>query len=305
MKKLLIQIHTKHVPSHELTRVLALLSGLVNTLFVNKISVQEKTGKYVNILLETSFLFELWLSIRSILCLDLEDRSSDIPFIITCEGNNGWDDYLLLYHFDKTQILDKVSDRECNKARQHGPEISDRFSYSSKMRLISIAGELPKVLAHIWLMTRDLALISEIDDGFVFNGFSIMPNWKELGLDFDFYFKQKSFYIDTLKIKIPRRLMALARVLNLNDFGSMVDEIRKKNLFIAVHLKSSPDAAWLGAIVKITKKYLYLDSISFVGESMGIMKFKQNDIAKIEFATRYISVFERYCKNIGSANRVV
>jgi hypothetical protein len=29
--------------------------------------------------------------------------------IVTCEGSRGWDNYLLLQHFDKRQLLDKLA----------------------------------------------------------------------------------------------------------------------------------------------------------------------------------------------------
>jgi len=28
--------------------------------------------------------------------------------IVVCEGNNGWDDYLLLHHFDKSEDIDNL-----------------------------------------------------------------------------------------------------------------------------------------------------------------------------------------------------
>ena len=30
--------------------------------------------------------------------------------IATCEGKHGWDDYLLLHHYDRTLVLDTLND---------------------------------------------------------------------------------------------------------------------------------------------------------------------------------------------------
>jgi hypothetical protein len=298
MKKILIQIHTRYIHGQKLAEILTSLRVLASTLLVNNITILKKKEKgYINIFLETSFLSELWLSIQSILCLDLKNRLSNIPFIITCEGNNKWEDYLLLYHFDGKLILDESL---CGRSDVSKPYVgvSDRLQYSDKLRLISIVGKSTKLIAHVWIMTNDFMLISEVDDGFVFDGFTILQNWKISELSFDFNFHQKDFYIDVLKIKICPRLINIISRLSLNDFDSIIEDAYRINSFLMVYDEFRyRNSAWLGSIVKITKKYLHIECISSTGENMGIIKFKRKNITKIEFATRYISVFERLRKN--------
>lgn len=63
---------------------------------------------YVNLCFDTPALAEAWPMIYSRLFEDpgfgayLKKAS-----IVTCEGQRGWNDYLLLYHFDQTLILDR------------------------------------------------------------------------------------------------------------------------------------------------------------------------------------------------------
>lgn len=65
-------------------------------------------GRYLNFDIKTADLPELWRLVRAQVHL--------IPglaqaAIVVCEGEFGWDDYLLLHHFDPDEDLDEMLDR--------------------------------------------------------------------------------------------------------------------------------------------------------------------------------------------------
>jgi hypothetical protein len=101
MKQLHIQIQPARFPGLDLTAAIDCLSRLSTEARVGR---GEDHGEYVNIDYETSRLAELWILVRAeLLALPgLADAT-----IVTCEGKFGWDDYLLLHHFDPTEPLDE------------------------------------------------------------------------------------------------------------------------------------------------------------------------------------------------------
>jgi hypothetical protein len=98
MKQLWIEIH--HLPNDsarnqavaELVQVIADTDASI----VPTIDIQ-KGDDYTNFLIP----FEVWENAQFKL------KSLKIKMIVVCEGERGWDDYLLLHHFDKRQKLDK------------------------------------------------------------------------------------------------------------------------------------------------------------------------------------------------------
>ena len=72
---------------------------------IPEISEGEDDGKYINLHFKTNDVKNTWKEIKTILFS--EYALSDMA-IVTCEGNEGWDDYLLLYHFDKSVELDEI-----------------------------------------------------------------------------------------------------------------------------------------------------------------------------------------------------
>jgi hypothetical protein len=69
----------------------------------------EDDGRYVNLFVESDNAVAIWNSIETILLSDRmigpEVRTASI---VTITGPNGWDDYLLLHHFDPTEPLDTI-----------------------------------------------------------------------------------------------------------------------------------------------------------------------------------------------------
>ena len=66
----------------------------------------EDNGLYININFDTNDIVSLWDAIGELVSSDPLWASATIA---CCEGDNGWDDYLLLYHFDDTEQLDTLT----------------------------------------------------------------------------------------------------------------------------------------------------------------------------------------------------
>jgi hypothetical protein len=66
----------------------------------------EDGGRYVNVLLSVPSLSQTWSFISEMLN---ENPDFAMAAIVTCQGDNGWDEYLLLHHFDPSEPLDKIS----------------------------------------------------------------------------------------------------------------------------------------------------------------------------------------------------
>jgi hypothetical protein len=71
-------------------------------------STGEDEGPYVNFTFLAKNLPELWTRIkRDVLANPTHGESVSRASIIVCEGKHGWDDYLLLHHYDRTLELDQ------------------------------------------------------------------------------------------------------------------------------------------------------------------------------------------------------
>ena len=62
-------------------------------------------GPYINVNIYDVDIPALWSAIGDAIQADPALASATI---VCCEGDNGWDDYLLLHHFDKTESLDAL-----------------------------------------------------------------------------------------------------------------------------------------------------------------------------------------------------
>ena len=73
--------------------------------------MRESSGKgkvaYRNFDFDTSNERALWKAIRTTLRLNGQPPIAS-AMIIVCEGANGWNDYLLLHHYDKSERVDDL-----------------------------------------------------------------------------------------------------------------------------------------------------------------------------------------------------
>ena len=68
-----------------------------------KITVGEENGRYINLGFKAKEPKLLWEKIIEKLS---HSESFTKTSIACCQGSNGWDNYLLLYHYDKSEKID-------------------------------------------------------------------------------------------------------------------------------------------------------------------------------------------------------
>jgi hypothetical protein len=104
MAVLMVQVQPGRLPSFSEESVVQLRAAPTPPGLVSSVEVDEGTddGRYVNISFISENLKALWPIVRAQLVrLGLQSAC-----IVTCTGRNGWDDYLLLHHFDSAQPRD-------------------------------------------------------------------------------------------------------------------------------------------------------------------------------------------------------
>ncbi len=69
-------------------------------------------GRYVNITYSTDNIPKLWFEIEKLLSGSKIGKWLKKVSIITCEGEQGWEDYLLLSHYLKNEKLDVIKDNK-------------------------------------------------------------------------------------------------------------------------------------------------------------------------------------------------
>ena len=63
------------------------------------------SGEFINLNIKTNNIKELWVKIKKYL---LEHNEVANSAIVTCEGSQGWENYLLLHHFDSNEKLNEI-----------------------------------------------------------------------------------------------------------------------------------------------------------------------------------------------------
>lgn len=113
MKNLSVQIQSDLVTEVDAENIIELLMPLAkDTSLVQESHVTSGSdnGHYINIDFQTPDAPRLWQAIQSTLCLS---RGNESPIsrsvIVVCEGKDGWNDYLLLHHFDDSEATDVFS----------------------------------------------------------------------------------------------------------------------------------------------------------------------------------------------------
>jgi len=81
------------------------ISILTSAGFTPEIQEGEDDGKYINLNIKSDNLKDTWAKIKdSLINLSQYSKSS----IVVCEGSEGWDNYLLLHHYDSSQTTDEI-----------------------------------------------------------------------------------------------------------------------------------------------------------------------------------------------------
>jgi hypothetical protein len=76
-----------------------------------KIVTGDDDGRYENIMFNADSAGVALSRIQAVFDSPSVGHAARAGCIVTCQGEHGWDDYLLLYHYDLTQKLDGPSAR--------------------------------------------------------------------------------------------------------------------------------------------------------------------------------------------------
>ncbi len=110
MPTLNVQIQPDRDPGLDLRAALALLSSAAEMAAAElEVTEGEDAGPYVNYFYRAADLGQLWETLRNHVFGEpgVGDRIAAAS-IVTCEGQEGWDDFLLLHHFDRRHALDDL-----------------------------------------------------------------------------------------------------------------------------------------------------------------------------------------------------
>ena len=119
MTKLCIQLQPQRAPELSLKEIRSALERIGATpRLVQRHWVEEgeKDGPYLNFTFETPDLGELWGLIEDEIFREPPwARLARKASIVTCEGKQGWDDYLVLHHFDPAVARSPSPDQKKGK----------------------------------------------------------------------------------------------------------------------------------------------------------------------------------------------
>lgn len=112
MRTISIQVQPDLSPNLELEKIDQLFKKIKTNNLVEKAHFDEgeDQGRYLNFNFDSNNARELWEEIQNVL-YKKHSISKDLTrcSMVICSGESGWDDYLLLYHFDPNVALDNLS----------------------------------------------------------------------------------------------------------------------------------------------------------------------------------------------------
>lgn len=108
MKQINIQLQDSTPANENLPKLLgklAMIGSAHATTETTWLTSGEEDGRYFNLNIECSDLGQVWPLLQPLVTSGL---SQGIRMIVTCQGEDGWNDYLLLYHFDESELVDTL-----------------------------------------------------------------------------------------------------------------------------------------------------------------------------------------------------
>jgi hypothetical protein len=108
--RICIQVHLGRAPALDVARLAEVCEGVARrTSGIRGINISEgeEDGAFVNILFAAMDPLASWPALKEALLESAEfGEALKVSCMCVCTGDDGWDDYLLLYHFDPTIPLD-------------------------------------------------------------------------------------------------------------------------------------------------------------------------------------------------------
>ena len=110
MPALNIQVYPERAPDLDLDSVLALFSSAAEMADAElTLNEGEDDGPYVNYDFLTRDLGRLWEVLQNeVFWDDVLGPQLALAAIVTCQGSKGWENYLLLHHYDQSFELDTL-----------------------------------------------------------------------------------------------------------------------------------------------------------------------------------------------------
>jgi len=107
---LIVQVHLKRAPALDLNAVLTLFTNAAELADAElEITEGEEDGPFLNCGFRTKDPGRLWEILQGQVFWErVIGPSLAMSSIVVCQGNRGWDDYLLLHHYDRTETLDTL-----------------------------------------------------------------------------------------------------------------------------------------------------------------------------------------------------
>ena len=110
MPALKVQVHPERAPRLDLDGVLEIFSNAAEMADAElTVSDGEEDGPYVDFDFLTADLPRLWEVLQSqVFADDVLGPQLALAAIATCQGSKGWDNFLLLHHYDRSLELDTL-----------------------------------------------------------------------------------------------------------------------------------------------------------------------------------------------------
>lgn len=113
--QLQIQIHPARSAGLDISAILAecaALAAVEPAIAEHIVEEGEDVGRYINIDFRTSSRCDLWrLLLTKLYQHEKLGGALAASSMVICTGSDGWNDYLLLHHYDRTLQLDNLSVR--------------------------------------------------------------------------------------------------------------------------------------------------------------------------------------------------
>ena len=296
MRTLCIQVQPDRAPAIDMARVFALCQSVAaNKKLVSRFAAVEgeDNGLYTDLMFETTELQTLWRLLQNVLYKDAKIGSAlSKASMTTCEGKDGWNDYLLLYHFDLSLKLDSFN-------------INSKRSRSSLYRLLE-----KKVIVNIWRkkidshpitgyvvgISQDFLLIHYMSDAIILDGYTVVRT-QDISL-VDDKPKYGEFYTKVLKLRGYKPKMPNG--IRLDSIASMLESINEHCPLITVHQEEGSNDCSIGRIEKLTDKTVILKWLTPAAQWEGYSpRYRLTSITKIDFNGLYEDALARVA-GIGS-----
>ena len=118
MRILVVQIQSNRIGAGDRDRLVEALRSAADDAVLRFAGVNngEDDGPYINVRFEAPDHIAAWAALRTMYMESDVGRELASSTIATCEGEHGWDDYLLLHHFDPRVQLDELGCKQADAA---------------------------------------------------------------------------------------------------------------------------------------------------------------------------------------------